>query len=250
MKLLIKFAYLGSNFTGFQRGNGTRSVEDSILEMIDKHGLGTGFRSAARTDRGVSALGNVLSLETDLKPQRVVGVLNSSVRNVTFHSYAIAGDDLDCRKCTSKQYRYVLPGDGIDVDRFRERAQRFLGLHDFSSFCRKDGRNTVRSIDKVEVESKGGMIHVDFHSRGFLWNQVRTMVSFAAYQGDDYPEDPFKIDGRFPYISPPWGLYLVDIMYDGITFAGHLGRRISGNLLSESVRRYVEHMVLDSLLHR
>ena len=52
-------------FSGFQRGNGENSVEDSIIRCLEKNHMPGEIHSAARTDRGVSAVGNVFSMESD-----------------------------------------------------------------------------------------------------------------------------------------------------------------------------------------
>ena len=62
-RLLVGFSYDGSLFTGFQRGNGNRSVEDEIQNCMDQFSLGINLRCASRTDRNVSALNNFLTLD-------------------------------------------------------------------------------------------------------------------------------------------------------------------------------------------
>ncbi|MHB8396071.1 MAG: pseudouridine synthase family protein [Thermoplasmataceae archaeon] len=247
MRILVKFAYLGWKFTGYQRGNGDRSVEDSILEVINEKQLGHGFRSAARTDRGVSALGNVFSIDSELNPKRITGILNSSSEDIVFHHHAIVEDGFDCRKCTSKQYTYTISRDSVDPDSFRERVKLFAGTHDYASFCRKDGRNTTRSIDRIEVREDGPLILVDFHSRGFLWNQLRSIVAYAATKDEKYSGDPFKIEGRFPYLWGTEGLYLVDITYGGIEFTRSISRKLALRQRSAAIRSYTDSRIMESL---
>lgn len=247
MRILVKFAYLGWKYTGFQRGNGSASVEDAILEAIDTNHLGKGFRSAARTDRGVSAAGNVFSLDTEYRPSRITGILNSQVRDMVFHHYATVPDLFDCRKCLSKQYTYYLDPGAVDVPSFRERLARFQGNHDFSSFCRRDGRNTVRSIDSIEVATENGLVRADFHSRGFLWNQIRSIVAFAASPDRDLPLDPFDFKGRFPYLWGTDGLFLTDITYENVSFHPSVSRKSRANLSRMAIRNYADHSILRQL---
>ncbi|EQD79614.1 tRNA pseudouridine synthase A, partial [mine drainage metagenome] len=72
MSFLIKFGYIGTCFTGFQKGNGSNSVEDSILAILKRHDISKSIRSAARTDRNVSASGNVIRLSTEMHPEKML----------------------------------------------------------------------------------------------------------------------------------------------------------------------------------
>ena len=146
----------GWKFAGYRRGNCDRSVEGSIIEAVDKKHLGHGFRSAARSDRRVSALGNLFSIDSDLYPGRITGILNSSSLDIVFHHYANVGDGFDCRKCTSKQYTYAISRKSVDPDLFQTRAKMFARPHDYSSFCRKG--DIIRSIDRIEVGEEERLI--------------------------------------------------------------------------------------------
>ena len=52
----------------------------------------------------------------------------------------------------------------------------FVGEHDFAQFCRPSERATIRSIDGIWVE-KGRPVRVYFRAKGFLWTQVRKIIS-------------------------------------------------------------------------
>ena len=39
MYYLIKYGYEGTMFSGFQRGNGSNSVEDSVIRVLEKYGI-------------------------------------------------------------------------------------------------------------------------------------------------------------------------------------------------------------------
>ena len=88
MKIAIKFGYLGWDYSGFQAGNGENSIEDTISECLGRIGTSSEIHSAARTDRGVSALSNVFTVETDLPAPRIMGSLNSMIDGMVFHSWS------------------------------------------------------------------------------------------------------------------------------------------------------------------
>ena len=70
MRLALKLAYDGRKFHGFARQPGLDTVEGTILATLKHQGYITALsqaklRVASRTDKGVSALGNVMVVEID-----------------------------------------------------------------------------------------------------------------------------------------------------------------------------------------
>ena len=74
--MLLKFAYDGTKFFGYQRQKDIPTVEGSVLQVLRKFGIANNLKSASRTDRGVSALGNVIQLHTSMDPMDVIGILS------------------------------------------------------------------------------------------------------------------------------------------------------------------------------
>lgn len=218
MRLLIKFGYLGWEYTGYQTGNGERSVEDTILKVLRQSDLAQSLHSAARTDRGVSAASSAFAIDTEERPSKVMGILNSSIHGMIFHSYAMVGDEFNPRHCDYKTYRYMARRNAVGPHLKRALAP-FRGTHDFRNFCKMDERNPVRTIRSIRVTSRKEMIYVDFTARSFLWNQIRTIMAFVMDQShNEMPEDPFSLTKRYPGIAPPEPLILLDIIYEGIEF--------------------------------
>ena len=70
MYIAIKFAYDGRNFYGYARQPKLKTVEGELIKSLIKKEIientkKSCFRSASRTDKGVSAIGSVVSFETD-----------------------------------------------------------------------------------------------------------------------------------------------------------------------------------------
>lgn len=93
--LALKFAYNGTHFFGFQRQPEVRTVEGDIRkalddlerEVIGKEGHDLRYSYASRTDRGVSAIGNVLEYRSPIEPVKLIGFLNSRLDHIHFHGY-------------------------------------------------------------------------------------------------------------------------------------------------------------------
>ncbi|MEQ8226418.1 MAG: tRNA pseudouridine(38-40) synthase TruA, partial [Candidatus Eremiobacterota bacterium] len=68
--MALKIAYLGTDYYGFQRQPGLTTVEGEILSALEELDVvedmdNCSFQIAGRTDRGVHALGNVISFLTE-----------------------------------------------------------------------------------------------------------------------------------------------------------------------------------------
>ncbi len=218
MRLLIKFGYIGWLFTGYQTGNGERSVEDSILKVLRSNHLADTIHSAARTDRSVSALSNAFAIDTTERPSKVLGILNSSIHGMLFHSYAEVSDDFNPRYCDYKVYRYTLPDEEAGPF-LKEALRKFRGNHDFTNFCKMDERNPVRTISSIQVRKKGGMITVDFKARSFLWNQIRTIMAYGVDNSYEVTgKDPFSLGSRYGRLLEPEPLILTEMVYEDVEF--------------------------------
>ncbi len=226
MKIAIKFGYLGWDYSGFQVGNGENSIEDTISECLGRIGTSADIHSAARTDRGVSALSNVFTVETDLPAPRIIGSLNSMVDSMVFHSWSNVPATFNPRHCENKTYRYILRRDDMpNRELVLPQLRLFLGTHDFSAYSRRDGRNPVRTIESIDLREEGGTFLIDFTARSFLWNQIRTIIAFVAESNAAGEiRDPFSSTDRFPKIAAAAPLILMDVRYPDITFSPLVGR--------------------------
>src|SRR5256886_6833422 len=81
MRIALKIAYDGRAFFGHQRQPDRRTVEGECITAlrsakIMRDPTEAFFRSASRTDRGVSAVGNVIAFEASLGPDAVLAAFN------------------------------------------------------------------------------------------------------------------------------------------------------------------------------
>ncbi|CAB49913.1 tRNA pseudouridine(38-40) synthase TruA [Pyrococcus abyssi] len=228
MRVAFKIAYDGTRFHGFQRQPNLRTVEGEIIKALNNSGIMySDFKSASRTDRGVSALGNVVAITTEDEKALNPMVLNARLEDVWILSAIEVPQDFHPRFwAKSKVYRYYLPSIGLEVEKVKECSQLFLGVHDFSAFSRVDGRDTVRSIDRIEVFTLGPILIIEIEAKSFLWEMVRRIVKALELCGlgrlsceeiKEMLEGKFEKSKKVPP-APPEGLLLVDIKYEGIEF--------------------------------
>ncbi len=213
MYYFIKYGYEGPSFTGFQRGNGTGSIEDSIIKILKKYKISDNIESAARTDRYVSARGNVMLVDTEMQIGDVMGILNARIPHMFFYSYSPLDSYLNPRHNSMKQYSYIVT-DKIDIGSLMETLNEFVGQHDFANFCRVDRRNTIRTINSIDYSSYGEFYIINIYGKSFVWHQIRGMMAFAL-MGNRHP---FSLKRKFTYLASPEPLVLMDISYSNVNF--------------------------------
>ncbi len=185
MRYALKFAYDGQRFEGYARQPGKTTVEGEIIRAMGEIGAiadsrTANFRSASRTDRGVSAAGNVLAVDTEFSCKALPDALNSKLEGIVFHGIARVPDDFNPRHARQRHYRYFLAAEiAPSVEKLRKASEPFIGKHDFRQFSKKDTgkENTVLTIDSIEITQIGESIIIDVKGQRFLWEVVRRMLS-------------------------------------------------------------------------
>ena len=178
----IKLAYEGKDFLGFQRQPHVRTVEDEVIAALVeieaiKDVKTSRFKSASRTDAGVTALGNVVAFDTEFRKAKLLHALNAVSDGVYFYGVAEVPESFSPRRASQRWYRYFLPSRGLAIGKVEESAKMFLGKHDFKCFCKVDERNTVKVVQSVEVFPLGNFLIIDIKAREFLRNMVRRIVA-------------------------------------------------------------------------
>lgn len=203
MLYVLKIAYDGSEYAGWQTQKNASSVQETLEKSIQE-ALGAEVRitGSGRTDAGVHAAGQIchFSLESSVPAERMPDCLNRylppSIRVLEGWEAPMGFDA--CRSAKRKTYRYTLYCSRREhplLDRYATRvddlpalsilqryARLFEGEHDFKAFCSSGSsiKTTVRTVYSVELAERYeyGVRVVDIFvcGNGFLYNMVRTMV--------------------------------------------------------------------------
>lgn len=181
VKIVLKIAYQGGPFAGFQRQASDKTVQgtlESVLGQILGHPVA--LAAAGRTDQGVHASGQVVAFQTDRNPNlnRLCRSANGLLRDpiAVLEAASLPDDDpfhprysalersysyflLD--RCGPREARFwadrvwCLP-QALDLDLARQAAALFVGELDFSTFSYKMEHmaSRVRKVSRLEVTAQ------------------------------------------------------------------------------------------------
>jgi tRNA pseudouridine38-40 synthase len=235
-------AYDGSDFSGFQVQRDTRTVqgvlEDALGHLVSRP---VRARGAGRTDAGVHALGQVVSLAEpgDLHPDVVMRALPSLLPNDVAVIDAQSGPDgFDARaSAQSRGYVYLLwcgpapyplyrryavwSRDSLDVGRLSKALQIIVGTHDFSSFGRvRSDQSPDRTVLEATAVADGPFVRIRVVGQSFLHQMVRSIVGTAievaaGRKPVEWMRDVLDARDRAAAgpVAPAHGLTLVDVAY-------------------------------------
>uniref|UniRef100_A0A7S0WG01 Pseudouridine synthase I TruA alpha/beta domain-containing protein n=1 Tax=Pyramimonas obovata TaxID=1411642 RepID=A0A7S0WG01_9CHLO len=125
-KVAVFIAYLGVGYQGMQRSPGVRSIEEELGKAMVKAGgisecnaddfKKVDWARAGRTDKGVSAVGQVVSLKMMIDPPGLVERINSHLpEQIRIMGYVRTTSGFSAyRFCDRRRYEYVLPTFAFD----------------------------------------------------------------------------------------------------------------------------------------
>lgn len=219
MRYALKVYYDGKGFHGSQIQPDKRTVEGELLQALRKFGFNPGLQGAARTDRGVSALGNVYAFDSPKEPipKAINSFLPSDIRVLA--AAKVKKDFHPRRHALEKVYKYFLLDRGYSLADMRRAAKIYEGVHSFHNYCRKKDRDPVRKMTSIKIERHGDALALVFMGESFLWEMVRRIVTALRLSGKgevsirELEESLNKeVKKKFPP-SPPEGLVLWRIKY-------------------------------------
>ena len=204
MRYVLKIAYDGTAYAGWQRQKNAPSIQE-MLENAVQAALGEEVRitGSGRTDAGVHAAGQICHFDSEsitVPPEKLPDCLNrylpADIRAIEGWQASEGFDSNRSAKRKTYCYSlYVSPREMPLKERYsvriegapslailQEKAKLFEGEHDFKAFCASGSsvKTTVREVYQVRVEegeSHGSRdIRVYVTGNGFLYNMVRTMT--------------------------------------------------------------------------
>jgi len=234
LKLTVE--YDGTPFHGWAAQPGLPTVEgalrDALAQTFDRH---EALAVAGRTDTGVHALANVVSVDVDggPAPGRIVVALNPRLPDeVSITAAEEAAPDFHARfSARARTYRYRIhtrrapsPFERnrswwyprpLDDDALNAAAARLAGEHDFRAFTPTETQHEVfvRAVESARWTRSGDHLDFEITADGFLRHMVRTLVGTMVERGSL----ECLLDGASRSAAgataPPHGLYLISVAY-------------------------------------
>jgi len=212
MRWLVRFGYDGTGFVGWARQPGLRTVEGEVLAGLVRQGISESSASArvevaSRTDRGVSARANALTISTERSGPALLRCLNGIASDIFCTAAVSVPETFRVRSAVRRVYRYYEPGDSTTVRLWRERSRLFEGPVDVRSFGRgiRSEVPVVRTIEAVDVSEIPGGLMVELRAPSFVWGMVRKIVgAMRECAGGQLPEARLRaaIEGRVRLTLP------------------------------------------------
>ncbi len=243
MRYLIKFSYDGTNFSGYQKQPGRRTVEGMLEEAlynINNH-TETRIFSSGRTDRGVHALLQTAHFDIDVNitlyklkcalnslTPNDIHILSAEIVDKTFHArynsklktyiYKINVSEYSP---IDRNYIYQYCRD-LNIENMKIAIQDFLGRHDFKPFVSEEviKNSYIREITNVNIEKSDNIITISFTGTGFMKYQVRNMVGLLIKIGNSKLNIDAvarvldgTLDKKVIVTANSCGLYLKEVIY-------------------------------------
>jgi tRNA pseudouridine38-40 synthase len=249
---LVRFGYDGAGFSGWARQPRLRTVEGVLREGILRTGVAAsletaGLAVASRTDRGVSARRNALTVTSGLPTTALLRTLNGIAPDIYFTASTEVPPDFSARAAEWRWYRYFEPLEGHRLERWSAAAGLFQGEVDVRSFGRDQplDRPVRRSIDSIRVRQSGRRwLVVDVTAPSFVWGMVRKIIA-ALRKVDDGSLDLATLEAALRGedrltlpLAEPEGLVLWEVHYPLRWARGWSGpNRAQARYLAGVVRR-------------
>lgn len=252
MKILIKVAFLGSAYCGYQVQPNGITIQQRLNEAtLALFGYDCDIVGCSRTDSGVHAneffaavtkkgesfLDTAIAIEKIPQALTVrlpedISVISASWVEDSFHPrydvkykeyvYQIWNGAVRNPFLNDKSWHCPRKIDDGAVERMRLAARELIGKNDFASFMAADSKikDSVRTVIDADVVKNGELITFKVSADGFLYNMVRifagTLVDVAYKKLE--PSDIKKIIAAKDRkaagsTAPPQGLFLNKVVY-------------------------------------
>ena len=237
-QFLVKFSYVGTSYLGVAyQDEATPTVEREIFKALlltrqIQSRESCNFSRCGRTDAGVHAAGNYMSISLRAGPgvDQLAAANNVLPPDIRLLALRPVESDFSARfRCKGRVYKYYQPvWKGLDIAAMQEAAQLLVGEHDFRNFCKMDVAATTNFKRKIfavdfKLDEPKSILEIEVRGNAFLWHQIRCIVALLLLIGEGAEEaevisdllDIEKTPRKPLYpLADPSGLVLYDCFFE------------------------------------
>ncbi|EDR27064.1 tRNA pseudouridine synthase A, putative [Entamoeba dispar SAW760] len=219
-KVAVIFSYVGRGYFGLMYlNNNPKTIEGEIENAMykakcisedNKHDLKkVGWSRCARTDKGVSAANNLISLKMGLDGNYIERINSFLPETIRIQDVVKVSHSFNAKtRVDSRTYEYIFPSYAIqkidsehpeinveynpqqeDVDYFNSVISNYVKTHNFQNYTfntketKADSKSNNRYIISMSAQlvQRNGLnvIAVSIHGQSFMLWQIRRMIGFA-----------------------------------------------------------------------
>lgn len=295
-KVALLVAYSGKGYYGMQRNTGTsqfRTIEDELVAALIKSGCipenhgdemkKMSFQRCARTDKGVSAAGQVVSLKLRLIEDTVEKINEHLPQQIRVLGLKRVTQGFNSKNnCDARTYAYMLPTvafsskdyDTADTAAFRlepETLQKvnslfslYKGTHNFHNFTSQKAPSdpsarryiTEMFCGEPFMNSDTQFAVITVRGQSFMLHQIRKMIGLViavakGYAKEEVMERSWGQDKVDVPKAPGLGLVLERVHFDRYNkrFGGDgLHERLDWDLEEEAIKSFKEAHIYPTIV--
>lgn len=172
------------------------------------------YHRCGRTDKGVSAFSQVISIDVRSKFAVAEQMTEAGVRDEINYCEAmnrVLPSNIKCVAwaplqnaaysarfdCKRRVYRYFFPRGGMNVVAMQQACDHLVGIHDFRNLCKMDVQNgvvefvreikaaNIREATKSLSDPSYDMFYLELVGKAYLWHQVRCLMAILLLVGQE-----------------------------------------------------------------
>jgi len=186
-RIALKVYYDGRYFDGFQRQPHNYTVEDKLLEVFQEKGIINGVKEskwqyASRTDKGVSALGQVIAFDISddkyftIKKYGLMWINTRLLPHIVLWAHSEVSKEFNPRRhALLREYIYIHPYQGENLELVRSACNILSGKHDYCFVAKAYNVPTIRDVS-ITVNKKGDYLIFKIVGRSFYRYLIRKIL--------------------------------------------------------------------------
>ncbi|KAJ2943446.1 hypothetical protein O0L34_g12254 [Tuta absoluta] len=215
-RVLLRILYFGWDYNGLAvQEDSNQTIEHHLFNALVRTCLiesreTSQYHRCGRTDKGVSAFGQVISitlrskhpienqhdLSSELPYCKMLNrLLPKEIRAVAWMPIPPELPHFSARfDCKRRVYKYYFPRADLDLPAMRAACRHLIGSRDFRHLCKMDVGNGVTefirnvvSADILPVDCEGQspttMYYLKIEGNAFLWHQIRCIMGVLLLVG-------------------------------------------------------------------